>query len=236
MFNLHKYKLKKNGLITHTSFINGKYSVPSEFHLYKKFLFDYLDCKEKFLIERVSQTSQQTSIFKFFIDLDFDVEYAHLFTNNFLYKIYCIACEECREPWRCNSEVVMSIRFPFKIHLNFPGIIVDTYQALLIVDHFKLQLFNRLFNCTEITQLILDKAVDYSQYQNGGLRMLGSRKHPKSEEIERLKLSKWMKQNNCIYQNVYSVISFQIDTTHSKLITTKHKLNIYDLIKTSIRV
>lgn len=165
----------KEGEITHTNFLGGKYNIEGK--EYEKFLEIYFNELKKgnedlYLIERNSK------IFKFYADIDFDdktkveMEYINKIVN--IYKSILNT-----------DEVIISIRTMNKIHLNFPNIRVDKNGAKRYRDQILSQIKDE---CSELIEddKMWDKIIDKSVYNNGGLRMFGSKKKKTDEMVYKI--------------------------------------------------
>ena len=176
--------------ITHTSYKGGKYHIPLT--EYDNFLQIYLNeyirdtdskiNKIRFLAERIVKGN----LFNFYADIDFhESEYEKInddfkeeYGNNFFENILFDKIVDCFEeeipkylPQFSNMtiESIVSTRTIYKIHINFPGILVGKSDAEKINDIVFKKLKDE-YPSIFLTNKIFDKAV-----YNNGLRMLGSK-------------------------------------------------------------
>lgn len=169
----HKCQKNEGGKnISHVGLTGGKYSIKSkaEYDDFLKLYFEdvLVNNYPAFLSERVGP------VFTLFVDLDFPETGFEFLKANEMDLILTIF-QQIEEV----EDVVISTsnpKEPLKIHLNFPGLVVNSNIAKGIRNIFIEKLFSAFINLRpDLTRGCWEKIYDKAVYSSG-LRMIGSRK------------------------------------------------------------
>lgn len=166
--------------LTHLSLNGGKYFIPEDKleEFYAAYVTSFNNNTPIYLTEKLNYGDK----FLFYLDIDFDPEQyeilkAHLnvpsdyhFLLGLQQTVSTVLTQEFNQHITFD-DVVISIRLPHKIHINFPTIAVNKRTALMYAEACK-NFWKELGVFDEAT---INKIFDTGVYRSG-LRMLGSRK------------------------------------------------------------
>lgn len=190
--------------LTHLSMNGGKYDISKEKEeANQQFLKLYFDCvvkdsqyrgKARYLVEAVSKIVG----FYYFLDFDFTQEdwVKMVYIAGDRHKIYQLLHQVISKQLDRGSdqELIFSIRFPWKIHVNAPGYIVSSGKAAKLTDQIKKEIIHYWQQTVDRREGIdrdkyisinFDKAIDCSVYRTG-LRMLGAIKKSADSQVKQL--------------------------------------------------
>jgi len=199
--------------VTHVSYKSGKFHIPLEENelFLSLFLKEINGGHKMFLAERVIYGN----LFKFYVDIDFSAEFYNIlnginkkFDNEIFFRIINSFNESVKEVLKIDTEVkpIVSTRCMYKIHLNYPDILVNKQKTYNIIDN----VINKL-NQYEDMGIDWKKTID-TQVYNNGLRIMGSCS------------MKELKEGEAPYYKVFDLIE-----------RTNRDITLEDLIATTVR-
>lgn len=228
---------------SHVSMAGAQNGLPGKFNLEKDdfaaFYTSYYSrvVLNDFQCSFVERARVNTGV-KFYLDIDFDLpQFEHVLSvfdiNQHGFYERLVAGIRYVLDMGESHPIVMSIRLPYKIHINCPMRYVSTAQAkadcLLIRDFFETKYNENRGNSVAPDGFKWDKIIDSSVYTSG-LRLLGAKKRERrttnQDDVQQFN-NRLNTQVEIIHRHVYSIYDFDKqdviplqETTLDQFITT----------------